>query len=102
MDIKKLYLYIVCLIALFVLSWGAVDIISSGLGIITEHPPAISQGENQASPEDSQLLAQYEMQSNAYFQKRILYAKLGDGFARALVGGLALGFFSNKLKKMGV
>ncbi|MFH0887071.1 MAG: hypothetical protein V1843_02765 [bacterium] len=86
-DVKKIYLYLVCLFTLFILLWGVIDFLSGSIHLVSIIPnlPAMA---NTSS----------DMASNEFFQKQMIYDRIGDGFARLLVAGIIFGYFSIKLK----
>ena len=77
MDLKKAYYYIICLVALFVLMWGAVDLASAGIGLATAKEPGITALEKEGGAS-----------VDIYYQKRMLYDRLTDSLARIVISGL--------------
>jgi len=95
MDLKKAYYYIICLVALFVLFWGAVDLSSSVVGLSTTRPIGASLGQNlPPSPESDQSL-------DIYYQKKMLYDRLSDSLARIVVAGLVFAYCRRKVDQLG-
>lgn len=95
MDIKKIYYYIICLVALFVFFWGIVDLSGSVVGLSTARP--ISSSLEQAgppSPESDQSL-------DVYYQKKMLYDRLSDSLARIIIAGLVFAYCRNKVNQLG-
>ena len=94
MDLKKAYYYLICLVALFVLFWGIVDLSGSVIGLSTTRP--IGAALEQAappSPEGDQSL-------DVYYQKKLLYDRLSDSLARIIIAGLVFAYCRNKVKQL--
>jgi len=90
MDLKKIYYYIICLVSLFILLWGVVDLAGSLVGLSTAKTvgqPALSQ--DNAS----------EQSLDIYYQRKIFNDRLTDSLARIIVAGLVFGYSRMKVEK---
>jgi hypothetical protein len=88
MDPKKVYYYIICLVALLVLFWGAVDLTSSLIGLAGARPtlaPSIGEG---------------DQSMDLYYQKKMLYDRLSDSLARIIIAGLVFGYSRIKINRL--
>jgi hypothetical protein len=88
MDPKKVYYYIICLVALLVLFWGAVDLTSSLIGLAgarPTHSPSIGEG---------------DQSMDLYYQKKMLYDRLSDSLARIIIAGLVFGYSRIKINRL--
>jgi hypothetical protein len=93
MDPKKLYYYTICGIAFFILLWGAIDLVSSGAGLLGWHGGAA--GLDPAQVKNDQAF-------DAFYQQKMLLDRLWDSLARVIVAGLVFAYFrftANKLDK---
>ncbi|MCX5725979.1 MAG: hypothetical protein NT030_02140 [Candidatus Saganbacteria bacterium] len=91
MDLKKLYYYIICLITFFVLMWGFVDVVSATLSLTVFKGGSVAF-ESAAPPEQAGAVAQDKSRMaepliEDYYQKRMLYDRIGDSLARILLAG---------------
>lgn len=94
MDLKKIYYYVICLAALFVLFWGTVDLISTVVGLTTSKSAGVEQ--NLSSPPEGAS----EQTLDLYYQKKMLYDRLSDSLARIVVAGLVFGFSRMKVSRL--
>lgn len=94
MDPKKIYYYVICLAALFVLLWGIVDFAGAGVGLFLNRPGATVA--DSASSFDKDSAPSLEM----YYQKKILYDRLSDSLARIVIAGLIFGYARIKVDKI--
>lgn len=94
-KLEKIYYYIICLLAFFVLMWGAIDFISAGTTYLTT--PDLP-----ASPQSQQGLERAEVNFDAYYQKKVSQDRVYDSLARIFVSGLVLAFCRYKIAKMEV
>jgi hypothetical protein len=94
MNLHKAYYYIICLVALFVLFWGLVDLSGSAVGLATAKGSAISL--DQAAPP----VADNDQSLDVYYQKRMLYDRLADSLARIIFAGLVFAYCRAKVAKL--
>lgn len=97
LDYKKIYYYVICVMAFFVLMWGAIDLTSSSLGLINMRsvPAEPSSGaEEGVQPEKG------EQFFDAYYQKKMLLDRLWDSLARVLVSGGIFAYSRKKAKEL--
>jgi len=93
MDLKKLYYYLICLVSLFVLAMGAVDLTSSGIGLLTTR---LSAPPMEIAPPSSEG----EPGLDLYYQKRMLYDRLSDSLARIIISGLVFVYSRSKVNQL--
>jgi hypothetical protein len=100
LDLKRVYYYVICVMAFFVLMWGMVDFASSSIGLLNIRGSATSfsapSDEAIASPEKG------EQFFDAYYQRKMLYDRFWDSLVRILVPGLIFAYCRytiNKLEK---
>ncbi len=95
MDLKKAYYYVICLVALFVLFWGVVDLSGSIVGLSTAKPVGASLNQGMPpAPESDQSL-------DVYYQKKMLYDRLSDSLARIIIAGLVFAYSRRKVDELG-
>ncbi|MFA6549107.1 MAG: hypothetical protein WCT39_04165 [Candidatus Margulisiibacteriota bacterium] len=84
-NFKKLYYYVLCIMAFFVLMWGAIDLTSTTFGLVG------LKGSSQMSapPTESQAFSpdKGEQGLDAFYQSKMLYDRLWDSLARVLIAG---------------
>ena len=99
LDLKRVYYYVICVMAFFVLMWGVVDLSSSSLGIYNlQNAPAVSMptDDSSLSPDKS------EQFFDTYYKQKMLYDRFWDSLARIVVAGLIFvycRFTVNRLEK---
>jgi len=86
MELKKLYYYVICLVALLMLGWGLVDLASASVGLVSARMPAIS------SEKDGEL--------DIYYQKKVLYDRLSDSLARIIISGIIFAYSRTKVARL--
>ncbi len=94
MDLKKVYYYIICLAALFVLLWGVVDLAGSVVGLVTAKA---------AAPFDQSVIGQDsagEQSLDIYYQRKMFSDRLTDSLARIIVAGIVFGYSRIKVDKV--
>jgi len=94
MDLKKGYYYIICLISLFVLMWGLVDLASASIGLAAARA-STATFEMQTAPEKES-----EPSLDTYYQKKMLYDRLSDSLARIVIAGLVFGYSRVKVNQL--
>ncbi len=102
LTIKKVYYYVVCLVTLFVLMWGMVDIVSSALSLTIFKPPSLGieapmgqqggtgAGEGQASGPSF----------DEYYQGRMAVDRIGDSIARILVAAVIFTYAGYRVREL--
>ncbi len=92
MDLKKLYYFIICLVSLFVLLWGVVDLGSSLAGISTSKV---------AAPYDQSMVQDNasEQSLDVYYQRKMFNDQLAYSLARIIVAGLVFVYSRMKVEK---
>lgn len=98
-PIKQIYYYVICLISLIILLWGAVDIISATVGLAVLKPQGGMY--EQLPPEGGMSggdIKGVEPSVEDYYQKRMVMDRMGDSLARIFVSGAVFAYFSMKLK----
>lgn len=98
LDLRRIYYYVICAMAFFVLMWGIIDLASSSIGLISIRgaSSAIS------APAGSVPLSteKGEQFFDAYYQKRMLADRLWDSLARILVSGIIFGYCRYTVAKL--
>jgi len=100
-TVKKIYYYVICAITLFILIWGAVDVISSVLSITVFKGPSV--GLEAPSAGQSSVGAEKGMSEpffDEYYQNRMAVDRIGDSVARILVAGAIFIYASLKVKEL--
>jgi hypothetical protein len=101
-TIKKIYYYVICALTLFVLMWGAVDVISSLLSMTLFKPPSVNlempsgSKVSSAGPEKGMTEPFFE----EYYQSRMTFDRIGDSLARILVAGGLFLYASFRIKEI--
>lgn len=98
LDHKKIYYYVICVMAFFVLMWGAVDLLSSSIGLVsiraaTTSAP-VAEGEGLLPPEKGDQFF------DTYYQSKMLQDRLWDSIARIIVSGAIFGFCRYKVERL--
>ena len=100
LDHKKIYYYVICVMAFFVLMWGTVDLVSSSIGLISIR--GVSSSLSAPTEEIPLPVEKGEQFFDSYYQKKMLLDRLWDSFARILVSGIIFAYCRytiNKLEK---
>jgi len=100
-SIKLIYQYVVCLVALLILLWGVVDIVSASVSLVTAKAQPASF--DMMPPDSGNNLTGGDIKGvepsiEDYYQKRMVMDRVGDSLARILVSGLVFWAFSSKIK----
>lgn len=97
-EIKKVYYYVICAMAFFVLMWGTVDLASSSLGLFSLQGslPSLSAPPGEA-PMSSEKGEQF---FDAYYQKKMLQDRLWDSLARIVISGAIFAYFRYTAHKL--
>jgi len=100
LDLKRVYYYVICVMAFFVLMWGVVDLGSSAVSLLSvklsNTTVDLPAGEAPATTEKG------EQFFDTYYQSKMLTDRLWDSLGRILVSGLIFGycrFTVNKLER---
>jgi hypothetical protein len=91
---KKVYYYVICAIAFFVLMWGVIDFTSASLSLLISNPapsPAVSSTEEGLSGE-AFVPPPKEQSVEEYYQRRMLMDRFGDSLARMIISGLIFAY----------
>jgi len=86
MELKKAYYYVICLVALFMLGWGLVDLASASVGLVSARMPAIS--------------SEKEGDLDIYYQKKVLYDRFSDSLARIIISGIIFTYSRIKVSQL--
>ncbi len=98
LDLKRIYYYVICAIAFFVLLWGTIDLASSTVGLINIRGADTSFS---ASNIDSPMVPEKgEQFFDVYYQKKMLYDRFWDSMARILISGLVFAYCRFTVGKM--
>lgn len=100
LDHKKTYYYVICVMAFFVLMWGAIDLTSSSIGLVSVNPssPALTAPDEGAGevvpPEKGDQIF------DAYYQKKMLQDRFFDSLARLIISGAIFVFCRRKIDRL--
>lgn len=100
LDLKKVYYYVICVMAFFVLMWGVVDLGSSSVGLMNlrgNTPSFTLPAEAPAMGPDKG-----EQFFDAYYQNKMLQDRFWDSLVRMIVAGLIFAYSRytvNRLEK---
>jgi hypothetical protein len=81
-ELNKIYYYLVCLIAFFVLLWGAIDLTSAGFSYV-------STGSISATTSDQNM--------EDFYQKRVARDRVVDSLARIAISGIVFLYCRKKV-----
>ena len=101
-SVKKVYYYVICAVTLFILLWGAVDVISSVLTLTVFRGPSANL-EMPSGPQPGSMGADKtasESFVDEYYQSRMAYDRIGDSAARLIVAGLVFFYASLRIKEL--
>ncbi|MBN2058534.1 MAG: hypothetical protein JW782_07045 [Candidatus Saganbacteria bacterium] len=86
LDLKKIYYYVICVMAFFVLMWGVVDLGSSSVGLMNLRGTTPSFN----LPAEAPMLGpdKGEQFFDAYYQNKMLQDRFWDSLVRIVVAGL--------------
>lgn len=103
-TVKKIYYYVVCAVTLFVLMWGAVDVVSSILSATVLKPPSVSldassgeQGGAMAGPGGKNMAAP---SFDEFYQGQMTMDRMVDSLARLLIAGGLFLYASSKVREI--
>ena len=100
LDLKRVYYYVICTMAFFVLMWGVVDLASSSIGIYNLRDA--KQTISAPAGEVPMTTEKGEQFFDTYYQSKMLQDRFWDSLARILVSGIIFSycrFTVNKLEK---
>ncbi len=89
LDLKKLYYYIIALIAFFILLWGIIDFVSASANLIASRYLA---------PQLTGKMTEPGMEE--YYQQRVSQDRIFDSLARIVVSGGIFIYAKAKLSKL--
>lgn len=92
MDLKRTYYYIICLVSLFILFWGVVDLSGAAVGLSMAKTAAVSLSQSPTIGEEQTL--------DVYYQKKMLFDRLSDSLARIVVAGLVFFYCRKKVEQI--
>ncbi|MFH1709607.1 MAG: hypothetical protein ABH860_00875 [bacterium] len=98
---KKVYYYVICAVTLFVLMWGAVDIISSALSLSVFKPPSVGLEASAGAPSGAEGKAGItEPFFDEYYQSRMAFDRMGDSAARIIVAGIIFSYAGFRIREL--
>ena len=100
LELKKIYYYVICVMAFFVLMWGVVDLGSSSVGLMNLRGSAPSF----SLPSETPMMGpdKGEQFFDAYYQNKMLQDRFWDSLVRIIVAGAIFAysrFTVNRLEK---
>jgi hypothetical protein len=87
LDHKKLYYYVICVMAFFVLMWGAIDLSGSAIGLLSLRSNAASLGQQGDGDMPIAPIEKGDQFFDSFYQKKMLTDRLWDSMARVLIAG---------------
>ena len=101
---KKIYYYVVCAVTLFVLMWGAVDVVSAVFSMTIFRSPSIGM-DAQGNPQGGEIAIDAKNPGAGatfedYYQSRMIFDRVGDSLARIIVAGGIFLYASLKIKEL--
>jgi len=90
-GMKKIYYYIICLFAVFILIWGAIDVVSGVISLTFASPMPSYEPIPEAEEPPSEAKTAAPM-IEEFYQRQMLLDRIGDSLARILVAGIVLAF----------
>lgn len=105
LNLQKLYYYVICLIAAFILIWGAIDTLSASVSFMAYMSPGGDQSSINSpasAVEGSSAFATSEKETlfDDYYRKRIAGERLTDSLSRLIISGFIFGYARMKVKKL--
>jgi hypothetical protein len=97
-SVRKVYYYVICAATLFILLWGAVDVVSSVLSITIFKGPSV--GLDMPSATGGEGKAAAEPMIDEYYQGRMAMDRIGDSSARLIVAGCMFLYASFKVREL--
>lgn len=100
MDHQKTYYYVICVMAFFVLMWGAIDLASSSMGLISikasgsSYVPADEETAPPAQTEEGEQFIE------SYYQKKMLTDRFWDSLARVFISGAIFSYSRFKTARL--
>lgn len=88
LDFKKIYYYIICLIAFFVIMWGAIDTLSATISLINVKLTQVT------------LPTTGEIPFDQYYQNKMSWDRLFDALSRLLVASVFFAYAKLRLNKL--
>ena len=95
MDLKKAYYYIICLVALFVLFWGLVDLSGALVGLSTSR---LSPSLDQPPPGTAETPSEQSL--DMYYQRKMLSDRLADSLARIIIAGAVFAYSRIRVERI--
>lgn len=102
LDHKKLYYYVICIMAFFVLMWGVIDLAGSSIGLLNLRPSANISSQQMESDEPIAPTEKGDQFFDVYYQKKMLGDRLWDSLARVVVSGAIFIFCRKKIDSLEV
>ena len=99
LDHQKIYYYVICVMAFFVLMWGAIDLASSSIGLISLRSSATSEVAAEETTRSVEV-DKAEQDFDSYYQTKMLADRFWDSLARVLIAGTIFGYCRLKVAKM--
>lgn len=93
LDLKKIYYYALCVITFFVFMWGAIDLGSASITLLTIKSSSASYPETIEEKNSESFM-------DVYYQRKMLYDRVLDSLSRVLIGGIIFAYARFKVKKL--
>jgi hypothetical protein len=102
-SVKKIYYYVICAVTLFMLLWGAVDVVSATLSMTVFKGPSVGldlPGGPQSMGGDAAKAAADQPMMDEYYQGRMTFDRIGDSAARLIVAGCVFLYASFRIREL--
>lgn len=100
LDHKKVYYYVICVMAFFVLMWGGIDFASSSVGLININLSAASYSNVQAEGAEVVPQEKGDQFFDLYYQKKMLSDRFWDSLVRLIISGAIFIYCRRQIVKM--
>ncbi len=97
LDHKKIYYYVICVMAFFVLMWGTIDLTSSSLGLLSLRGNATSLSSPQPGGDEAPLPEKGDQFFDSFYQKKMLIDRFWDSLARVIISGVIFAYSRKKV-----
>lgn len=98
LDLKRVYYYVVCAIAFFILIWGSIDFVSSSIGLANLKGSETAITQTQVGPAGA--TDKNEQFFDSYYQKKMLSDRFWDSLVRLLISGIVFTYFRYTVNKL--
>jgi len=98
LDLKRVYYYVICAIALFILIWGSIDFASSSIGLVNLKGAGTTVTQTQTGSAGSS--DKNEQFFDSYYQQKMLSDRFWDSLVRVIISGVVFAYFRFTVNKL--